>query len=159
MISDFKIQAAQEIDILLIDLRDEQKEFYDIYPNLSEYTRYFADTAQLFTTILYKGIPVLVVGLLPNFGNCYELIMFVDKRFPEIIKDHRRSFYQVCKDYLNQVNNPDIRIQCTVRSDFLIGQRFVQHLGFKPEGEMRSFGIKGNDVIRYSYLVGDRSDT
>jgi RimJ/RimL family protein N-acetyltransferase len=42
------------------------------------------------------------------------------------------------------------RLEINVRSDYLIGKRFAEKLGFEPEGIMRKYGFDGSDYILYA---------
>jgi RimJ/RimL family protein N-acetyltransferase len=54
-------------------------------------------------------------------------------------------------DYLATSNNIK-RLQTAVRSDFGIGIRFANWLGFTNEGLMKSYGFDGSDHYRFARI-------
>jgi len=45
------------------------------------------------------------------------------------------------------------RLQCRVRTDFPLGIKFVERLGWKPEGVLEGFAPDGQDCIMYAMMI------
>ncbi len=67
-------------------------------------------------------------------------------------------FHRSVKQMLEEIKRAKklVRIQTTVKLHDVAANRWIQRLGFKPEGKMPRYTIEGEDVMRYA-IVEPRS--
>lgn len=95
--------------------------------------------------------PVGIMGVTVLRAHIAELWAFLS----DDVKKHPVAFHKQCKELLDtyfvELNVP--RFQCYVLSDFCVGNRWLQILGFQREGLLRKFGADGKDYIVWSKVV------
>lgn len=72
----------------------------------------------------------------------------------DLVVVHKSDFCrtaQVVTDYYTSKLN---RLQCFVRSDHFVSQKWVERMGFKFEGEARKYFSGGYDALMYSRVGG-----
>ena len=80
----------------------------------------------------------------PGVGNAWFIMV------PEG-KKHKKEIIKVVVEEIADALKRFHRIQCVVQKDFQEGQRFVEWLGFRREGELRCFTADKKNV--YSYAI------
>lgn len=62
---------------------------------------------------------------------------------------HKRDFCRVCQEFVDSVFSGLDRLQCTVLCEHTVSQKWVERMGFQPEGTVRRF-YAGKNAILYS---------
>jgi len=146
------LEEAQVSHALALNVRDEQKDTF----NNSEVDLIVRAQAgiRMMTPMNYRlalnNKTLLLCSILPVISGVAEISFLVDVNFLKLDRKEKIAvirFFIEALDFL-----PFRRIQAKVRSDFDIGQNFVEHLGFKEEGTMRKFGPDGHDYKMYGLL-------
>ena len=69
--------------------------------------------------------------------------------------DYKVGFYKAIKSHLDKIieaNNLH-RVQCFVHKDYVISQKWVEHMGFEREGLLRKYGSDKADYYIYARLI------
>ena len=102
-----------------------------------------------FTGLIGKK-PIFAAGMKMIWGQVAEgwVIATSDMwKYPlGVAKAIKKDFARVAKE------NNIVRVQTSIRKDFVQGQRFAEWLGLKNEGLMRKFGFDGSDQYRYARI-------
>lgn len=96
------------------------------------------------------GHTFLCVGILPMWDGVGEIWTMFSEDASKHFKHNTREFLQTIRHYLELV--PYRRLQTIVKKDFKIGQKFVEHLGFKKEGLLKQYDMHKRDYYRYALL-------
>ena len=101
-------------------------------------------------TGLADNKPIFAAGMKMIWGQVAEgwVIATSDMwKYPlGVAKAIKKDFARVAKE------NNIVRVQTSIRKDFVQGQRFAEWLGLKNEGLMRKFGFDGSDQYRYARI-------
>ncbi len=70
---------------------------------------------------------------------------------PNTFYAHVKACYRLIRDKLTEIEQAHNlrRIQALVHPDFTAAQRLVEHLCFKNEGRLASYGPQGEDMLMY----------
>lgn len=107
-----------------------------------------SDPNSLIYSLIDDGMVVGIFGLKkmwPGVGELWSVTSNLASKKPI-------AFHKACIELLNA--HIDVlklhRIQCSVRSDYLPGIKWIESLGFKEEGYMHKYGSNKLDYIRYA---------
>ena len=93
-------------------------------------------------TCVYNGRIVSCGGYeLMWAGVAQAWFLCVNDINPLLIKDSKRKFLEITKGIS--------RVQAPLRSDFPVGVRFAEYMGFKLESVMKRFHPDGTDALMY----------
>ena len=102
-------------------------------------------------TGLIDGYVIASAGIKPLWPGVGEAWIVASDNMPKkklsVIKLIRENF-----DSMIQENNL-VRVQASVRSDWLEAKRFAEFLGFEHEGIMRKYGPDGQDYLRMARII------
>lgn len=147
-----------------INARDEQKHLSSVVmtddsikeayaQNLLDMAVTEKDGDKCAWTILIDGAIAVVGGvveLTPFTGECWT--MFSQEFLTTSLKNKVISVRKIKES----LKNADIeRLQSIADNEFDHAHRWLKQLGFTPEGVLRSYIGKGNDVTMYSLIKGD----
>ena len=70
------------------------------------------------------------------------------------MREYPKTVLSLMRQHLPEVLATEhlIRLQAEVQTDFHVGRRFLEHLGFVSEGDMRRFGPGGETYTRYAWI-------
>tara|TARA_Y100000310_G_scaffold74344_1_gene70458 strand:- start:218 stop:667 length:450 start_codon:yes stop_codon:yes gene_type:complete len=102
-------------------------------------------------SLLTKGHLIAAGGIFPiwdGFGEAW----FIPSN---LIKAHKRQVIEQLREHVERLSREDgyRRLQATARTDFAVGQRFLEFLGFEREGRLRKYGPDGADHYLYARLM------
>ncbi len=142
------LDTVVSTDLENFKVRSEQSE---CMPNIStfiDYTQSSGDSYSLSASL--DGDILLLVGVLPLWEGVGEIWTIFPQNAKELFRRNPRNILKVTKKYLNLL--PFRRLQTVVRSDFKVGVKFVEHLGFQREGLLKQYGSDKKDYYRYALL-------
>lgn len=142
----FNIRPEQD-EVNIGDYNSQQRKNYSWrVMNATEARTYGFETDSGF-------IPVFICGY-DKLNNYNADIFFVfDSDIKNNFRKAPRAILQAMKDLIEYANME--RLQTFVVNDFEDGKRFIEYMGFKPEGVLKKYTYLGKDVCLYSYLRED----
>lgn len=149
---EFSIRKAVPEDGLLLNIRDEQKDTYD-NPTLDYLIRMHAFLNMLTPmnySIFHNDNLMLMATVLPAAEGVGEISFLTDVNFVNAGRLEKLALIKAFHIAIREL--PFRRLQAKVKGDFLIGQTFVEKLGFTTEGVMKNYGPKGDDYLLYSLI-------
>lgn len=80
-----------------------------------------------------------------NRGECWMLVS-------SEIKKYKKTVFKAVKEHLDLIvkTNNLRRLQTVVVADYEDGKKFIERLGFKPEGLLKKYGPNGEDFLMYA---------
>ena len=134
-----RVRPFEPGDIGAIGGRDYELEMLQLAGNSGEQ---FAVNGPAFT-MLEDGKPVVSAGVYILWPGVGEAWMHLSPWFHR----HVKVVYREVRDILCQViiTKSLRRVQCPIQADMPQNKRFVEHLGFSPEGLMHRWGPNGKD--------------
>lgn len=121
----------------------------------SDMIKEITDVAELSTAVTLMeadtGVVVAVGGVLPMWRGVGDIWMVGS----DLIDKYPKSLFRLARSIINEATKGLSlhRVQCSVDVDQESHKRFVEHLGFSPEGLMRKYGANGEDHIRYAKVL------
>jgi len=101
-------------------------------------------------TGLIDGYVIASAGIKPLWPRVGEAWIVASDNMPKkklsVIKLIKENFDRMIQD------NNFVRVQASVRSDWLEAKRFAEFLGFEHEGIMRKYGPDGQDYFRMARI-------
>lgn len=100
-------------------------------------------------SLFYKDSVIACGGVMtawPGLGFTWAVISPMARQRPHMLVMHY-MVQEYLEDYIVMFNYR--RIEANVNANFVIGQKWVQRLGFVKESEMPCFGPNGEDFIKY----------
>lgn len=113
---------------------EQARTYYELGP---AYTGFVEDRVLVCTGIM---------RLWPGVGEAWMVPSSEISQYPLLVMKNLRRIMESLIEALNLE-----RVQANVRVDFPAGRRWVEHLGFKAEGEMRRFH-NGETYVRYARI-------
>ena len=148
---DFHIRKVITEDILLLDIREEQKDTFD-NKDVDLVIRTHAWLSQITPmqyTIFHKESIFLLLTIMPLMSGIGEISFLVDNNFVNASKEVKKALLAAFHKGLAEV--PFRRIEAKVKDDFVVGRAFVERMGMQQEGVLRKYG-PSNDYIMYSLI-------
>lgn len=141
----FKTEHLDKLDIRLPGLVGmDIDRAYDMIPKYRKVGPAFSVFSDDGLLIVIAGVGIMWEGV----GHAWSVPgVYAD--------DYKVSFYKAIKSYLDKVikENDLHRVQCYVHVDYVISQKYVEHLGFEREGLLRKFGSDKADYYIYARLI------
>ena len=141
----FKTEHLDKLDIRLPGLVGiDIDRAYEEIPKYNEAGPAFSAFTDDWLLIVIAGVGILWEGV----GVAWSL--------PSIyVDDYKVGFYKAIKEYLDKVieSNNLHRVQCYVHKDYMISQKYVEHLGFEREGLLKQYGSDKADYYIYARLI------
>ena len=98
-------------------------------------------------TGFYKDKPIVSGGIIQLWNGVADIWLIIAN------DSNKHKFFLIknIKKHLEEtiVKRKYVRLQTTVREDFLIGKRFAELFGMKQEGLMEKYGLDGKNYFRY----------
>lgn len=125
------------------------------YEQLGEMPHFIDMMESLNNTYAWSGVEdgqvIACGGMVPLHPGCGDIWAL----FSDDFKHHKVEALKALKLHIDNLQNQGYeRLQTTVLSNYKIGKRFVEWLGFKNEGTMRKY-IDGVDYDRYAKIRGE----
>ncbi len=117
--------------------------------NLSEKIAEYESRGLVFT-IIHEEQPISVCGAIELWPGVAEIWFLTT----EYVDEHKTFFYRQVINLMNHVQKEMNlhRMQCTVETDFVQCQKWLEGLGFIIEGVMLMYGPDKKNHYRYSKL-------
>lgn len=150
------IRKAEVGDAFMLNIRKEQADTFDNsdYDLMVRTHAFLNMLSPMNYSVFYGDDLLMLISIIVVIKGVAEISFLTDENFTCSILSVRMAMIKAFKKALNEL--PFRRIQAKVNNDFTIGKRFVEALGFEPEGTMRSFGPENTDYVMYSLLTGDK---
>ena len=121
----------------------------DKNPLLVKFAKGFT-TGQAYTAFLDNQLFACggLVNFWPGCGEVWLLPTAMALKNPLVL-------YRTVKHWIAKFvyENKLIRLQAPVEMGKDINRRFIEHLGFHPEGVLEAYGLQGQDHIMYALIV------
>ena len=141
----FKIEHLDKLDIRLPGLVGmDIDQAYKQIPIYNEAGPVFSAFTDDWLLIVIAGVGIIWEGV----GVAWSL--------PSIyVDDYKVGFLKAIKSCLDKIieSNNLHRVQCYVHKDYVISQKYVEHLGFEREGLLRKYGSDKADYYIYARLI------
>lgn len=134
-------------DMDRIEARDYEKELMRLAGNYGET---FAFRGPAFT-MEHDGTPVMAAGVCILWEGVGEAWMHLSPWFYRHVKSAYAAVYEVLCQII--VHKSLRRVQAPICASMPANIRFVEHLGFAPEGLMHRWGPDGKDYWLYSIVA------
>lgn len=102
-------------------------------------------------TMLDDGKSVMAAGVYILWPGVGEAWMHLSHWFYRHVKTAYREVGEILAKII--IHKGLWRVQCAIRADMAANLRFVEHLGFAPEGLMHRWGPDGKDYWLYSLVA------
>tara|TARA_R110001592_G_C13031469_1_gene738439 strand:- start:718 stop:1149 length:432 start_codon:yes stop_codon:yes gene_type:complete len=98
-------------------------------------------------TGFYNGQPIVSGGIIELWHGVADIWLII----ADDSNKHKFFLIKNIKKHLEKTiaKRKYVRVQTTVREDFLIGKRFAEVFGMKQEGLMEKYGLDGKNYFRY----------
>ena len=148
----FSIRTAEATDSLMLDLRPEQKDTFDVHDvdYLIRAHAWLMLMSPMNYTIFHGNDILLLVSVIPTAPGVAEISFLTDNNLVNATRNVRFSMIKAFKQGLD--NLPFRRLQAKVKEGFDIGTTFVEKLGFTKEGVLNQFGPEGDNYIMYGQV-------
>ena len=102
-------------------------------------------------TGLIDGYVIASAGIKPLWPRVGEAWIVASDNMPK----NKLSVIKLIKENFNVMiqDNNFVRVQASVRADWLEAKRFAEFLGFEHEGIMRKYGPDGQDYLRMARIT------
>ena len=99
-------------------------------------------------SMIDSGHLIVAGGIYPVWDGLGEAWMIPSDK----IEEYKLSIVRHLRRHIDKIVDEDglRRLQAAVRSDFPAAHRFIEFLGFRREGLMRSYGPGGDDYFMYA---------
>lgn len=146
------IRQALAEDGLLLDLREEQLDTFkdETYDSLVRIHAWLMMLSPMNYTLFHGDKLLMMMSVIPVANGVAEISFLTDNNFVNSSKNVKRNMigaFRQATDFL-----PFRRLQAKVKKGFDIGARFVEMMGFLPEGILQQFGPEGDDYVMYAKL-------
>jgi hypothetical protein len=100
-------------------------------------------------TLTTNGEIIACGGVMPFWKGVGEAWVVTSP----LVEKYRLAFAKVVHNKLSEIirRNGYERVQTCVHADFMSSRRWVERMGFKPEGLMKKY-IGGQDYVRYAWV-------
>lgn len=109
------------------------------------------DGCPAYTVLNSKGKPVAILGGTFVNDGTIEVFGLLSDEMNTCGPSLHKEVKKLCDAAFTRFNVH--RLQINVRADFLAGQRWVEHFGFKVEGLMEKFGADKEDYVLYGKVI------
>ena len=148
----FAIREAVVGDSLLLDLRQEQTDTFDVndVDYLIRAHAWLMILSPMNYTIFHGDKILLLVSIIPTAPGVAEISFLTDNN---LVSASRRVKFTMIKAFKEGLNDlPFRRLQAKVKEGFDVGTTFVEKLGFLKEGVLNQFGPEGDNYIMYGQV-------
>lgn len=102
-------------------------------------------------TLMVDAKPIACAGIepyWPGMGEAWGIFSIHVYQYPiAVFKAAREGLDRIMQDWKL------IRVQAVALKDFPSAVKFLERLGFEPEGEMRKYGPGGETFLRYARIL------
>lgn len=144
----YEMRELQDGDFVYENLRDYEKKFANVF-GIDKLTVAMLASTHPFT-LLVDGEIIGSAGFHIYHRGVCEVWMSATKLFEQ----HWRACIRFMKQQFDIMEQAGIwRFQCPISRELLVNRRFVEFLGFHPEGLMEKFGPWADDYMLYAKVI------
>jgi len=149
----FYIRDMEPSDLLLLDLREEQKKTLTEHVTADWAVRAHA-WINLITPMnyaIFHGHELLMlITIKEEVKGVADVSFLTDTNFVSASRAVKIAIIKAMHRTIMEI--PFHRIQAKVDSTFVIGRNFVEKMGLTEEGVLKSYGHNGDDYIMYGLV-------